>query len=116
MSRHNIGAEMPIGLPAALMASAGINVFGSLLGGMFARDSAADQMAQNTALQREFAQMGVRWRVADAKAAGVHPVFALGGSGASYSPNPVVPSDRGISEAGQALGNAVSASASACGS
>lgn len=41
------------------------------------------------ALQREFAQMGIRWRVGDAKAAGIHPIYALGGSGASYSPSPI---------------------------
>lgn len=28
--------------------------------------------------QREFAQKGVRWRVADARAAGIHPALALG--------------------------------------
>lgn len=36
--------------------------------------------------QREFAQHGVRWRVEDAKAAGVHPLFALGAQTPSFSP------------------------------
>lgn len=44
---------------------------------------------RNIALQREFAQMGIRWRVDDARAAGVHPLAALGASGASF--NPVTP-------------------------
>lgn len=40
----------------------------------------------NIALQREFAQNGVSWRVADAIKAGLHPLAALGGTGASFSP------------------------------
>lgn len=36
--------------------------------------------------QKEFAQMGIRWRVEDAKAAGLHPLAAIGAAGASYSP------------------------------
>lgn len=45
------------------------------------------QMRQeDIALQREFAQNGIRWRVDDAKAAGLHPLAALGASSASYSP------------------------------
>lgn len=45
-----------------------------------------EQFNRNEALQREFAQNGIRWRVADAKAAGLHPLAALGMSGASASP------------------------------
>lgn len=40
-------------------------------------------------LQREFAQSGIRWRVDDARAAGIHPIYALGGPGASYSPGAI---------------------------
>lgn len=36
--------------------------------------------------QREFAQMGIQWKMNDARAAGLHPVAALGGSGASSTP------------------------------
>jgi len=66
-------------------------------------DAQMQQVARNEALQREFAQHGVRWRVEDAKAAGVHPLFALGGSGASYSPNAIV-----VGHENEALGRAVS--------
>lgn len=45
-------------------------------------DLARIQMAN----QKEFAQHGVRWKVDDAKAAGLHPLAALGASTASYSP------------------------------
>lgn len=41
---------------------------------------------QNIALQKEFAQNSIRWRVEDAKRAGVHPMAALGISPASFSP------------------------------
>lgn len=46
---------------------------------------------QSEKLQREFAQHGIRWKVADAVAAGIHPVFALGGAGATYSPTSFIP-------------------------
>lgn len=41
---------------------------------------------QNVALQKEFAQNSIKWRVEDAKRAGVHPMAALGISGSSFSP------------------------------
>lgn len=40
----------------------------------------------NYARQKEFAQMGIQWKVADAKAAGLHPLYGLGGSTATFSP------------------------------
>lgn len=40
--------------------------------------------------QKEFAQMGIQWRTEDAKKAGLHPVFALGGGGAAFSPSVAV--------------------------
>lgn len=43
-------------------------------------------MEYNAALQREFAQHGIQWKVADAQAAGVHPLYALGGGTPSFSP------------------------------
>lgn len=42
--------------------------------------------AQNIALQKEFAQHGIQWKVDDAKAAGLHPLAALGANTASFSP------------------------------
>lgn len=44
---------------------------------------------RETALQKEFAQQGIRWRVDDAKAAGIHPLAALGAQTFSYSPQSV---------------------------
>lgn len=59
----------------------------------FGEDRGDEQRAQNIALQREFAQNSIRWRVKDAKKAGLHPLFGLSGGGASFSPNPVTVSD-----------------------
>lgn len=36
--------------------------------------------------QKEFAQMGIRWKVADAKAVGLHPLAAIGASTGQYAP------------------------------
>lgn len=66
---------------------------GKLIGGALnffgaksANDKAAANAQQNRMDQREFAQSGIQWRVEDAKKAGIHPVFALGGGGANFSP------------------------------
>lgn len=44
------------------------------------------QFDTNVNLQREFAQNGIRWKVADAQAAGIHPLYALGAPPTSFSP------------------------------
>lgn len=67
------------------------------------RISAEAQQVRNEQLQREFAQHGVRWRVEDAKAAGLHPLYALSSGGASYAPNPVV-----LGETSDGFGKAIS--------
>lgn len=71
----------------------------------------------NLAAQKEFAQHGIRWKVEDAKAAGLHPLFGAGLTGASFSPSfqvantqPVpsrkVPTDYSwLASLGQLLGN-----------
>lgn len=80
---------------------------GSLLGGFLGRESVEDQQAANLANQREFAQHGIQWRVADAKAAGLHPLFALSGGGAAYAPAPIIvdPMAEAIRSLGQSVGN-----------
>lgn len=76
---------------------AGLSTLGTLISGKSAQKS-SEQSSQNMVeaariaaeknaqLQREFAQHGIRWRVADARAAGLHPLAALGMSGASATP------------------------------
>lgn len=41
---------------------------------------------QNRQMQREFAQNSIQWKVNDAKAAGLHPLSAIGAQGTSYTP------------------------------
>jgi len=41
---------------------------------------------ENVANQERFAKEGIRWRVADAKAAGIHPLYALGANTNSFTP------------------------------
>lgn len=54
---------------------------------LFGKNSTpTDNFEKNAALQREFAQNGIRWKVNDAKMAGIHPLYALGAQGASFSP------------------------------
>lgn len=66
------------------------------------------QFNQNYQNQKEFAQHGIRWKVEDAKAAGIHPLFALGGSTASYSPSTFSVGDQGGSDYGlKGMGQAV---------
>lgn len=75
---------------------------------------------RNIALQKEFAQHGIRWRMEDAAAAGIHPIAALGAGGAGYSPATMTFPDQGPSPwgdfargMGQDFGRALEASATA---
>lgn len=64
-------------------------------------------------LQKEFAQTGVQWKVADAKKAGINPYFALGANTTSYTPQSV--GDMGFGAAGQDFGRAANAYENATG-
>lgn len=94
------------------MVGSGLEFIGDLVGADAAKESsreAADAQraisAENTAMQREFAKMGIQWRVEDAKAAGLHPMFALGAQLPMFSPNAMsVMEDR----SGEMVGKAVS--------
>lgn len=86
--------------------SAGLN----FLGGMIEHEERESQFDTQKAMsetqmqkQEEFARSGIQWRVEDAKKAGVHPLFALAGSGATFNPGAIpVGGETGI---GQALNN-----------
>lgn len=98
----------------------------SLLGGLMnnsAQDSINKQNidassaanAQNYEAQKEFAQNGLRWKVADATAAGIHPVYAMGAPPVNFAPSFVGstsesgrPGDS-LTSAGQDIGRAVAA-------
>lgn len=69
-------------------------VAGNFISGMLNRSAAKDQAAQqqrqfdaNMQMQKDFAQQGIRWKVSDAKAAGIHPLYALGAQ--TISPSPI---------------------------
>lgn len=68
---------------------AGANIIGGLLNRKSQQEANAINQAnadRNAAMQAEFAQQGIRWKVADAKAAGIHPLYALGAQTTSFSP------------------------------
>lgn len=95
------------------MLGALIGAGASLLGGLLNKNSQEKQQAQNIALQKQFAQSGIQWKVEDAKKAGIHPLYALGASTTSFSPTSVGSSlGDSISQAGQNIGRAVSANSS----
>lgn len=76
------------------------------------RQAHSERMAasRNADLQREFAQNGVRWKVEDAKRAGISPALALGAS--TIGATPVhIGEERGpvFGDAGQNLGRAIAA-------
>lgn len=89
----------------------GLPIIGDIAGGIMASRSAESAANKNADLQREFAKNSIRWRVADAKAAGIHPLAALGSQGISASPVYVGSGDAGLSAAGQDIGRAISAAA-----
>lgn len=86
---------------------------GNLIGGLLGSKSAKDANKQNIKLQKQFAQQGIQWKVADAKAAGIHPLYALGAQTASFAPSSVGdPLGGAISDMGQNIGRAVDAASS----
>lgn len=83
----------------------------SLLGGSLDNSNARGQWQNEYNAQKEFAQNGIRWKVADAKAAGIHPLYALGAQTASYSPQAVSHSNyaQTLGQMGQNIGRAIQA-------
>lgn len=86
----------------------------SLLGGIFGQSSASKANKANLKAQKEFAQNGIRWKVADAQAAGLHPLAALGAQTTSFSPSFVGDNSfgTGVAAAGQDIGRAIDATRS----
>ncbi|MEM2002493.1 MAG: hypothetical protein QXT77_07620 [Candidatus Methanomethylicaceae archaeon] len=81
---------------------------GSIAGSLMGASSQRKANKRNILAQREFAQKGIRWRVADAKAAGVHPLFALGAQTSSFTPSIQPTTDgSGVANASAHIGDAV---------
>lgn len=77
------------GVPGAIIGSGAGSAVGNVLGGLNNKDDTPSQgwlAAKNMEMQKEFAQHGIRWKVEDAKAAGLHPLYALGANTQSFSP------------------------------
>lgn len=88
-----------------------ISAVGNIAGGIIGSNAQKDAAAMNVKMQKEFAQQGIRWKVKDAEAAGIHPLYALGANTHSFAPISVgsSPLAEGISAAGQDIGRAVHA-------
>lgn len=95
------------------------NLIGGALGGLGSffgsqqNAQAQEQInSQNIAEQEAFAKNGIQWKVADAKAAGINPLAALGASTSSFS-NVVAPQPgAGLGAAGQSIGRAIASTQS----
>lgn len=87
--------------------ASGISAATKLFGGNKQLKAQEKANAQNAALQKEFAQSSIRWRVADAKKAGLHPLAALGAAGTSASPSFQAGDYSFIGDMGQDVGSAV---------
>lgn len=81
-----------------------VSAVGSIAGGILGANSAQNVASMNYEAQKEFAQNGIRWKVEDAKRAGIHPLYALGASTQGYSPTAGYTGDFGISDAAAQLG------------
>lgn len=83
-----------------------------LYGGILGQKNQQAIAQENIAMQKEFAQNGVQWKVNDAKAAGINPLAALGASTSSFS-NVVGDNSlgEGVQKAGQDLSRAITSTA-----
>lgn len=88
-------------MPYAAIASAAGSLAGSALGW--------DTASKNAEMQKTFAQKGIRWKVADAQAAGIHPLYALGAPTMSFNPVSTGDVAGGLAQAGQDVGRAIQA-------
>lgn len=79
-----------------------------LIGGFLGQQ----QQKKNEQLQREFAQNSVSWRVADAKRAGIHPLYALGAPTFSPAVSSSSPMGDAIAGMGQDISRSMNATAS----
>lgn len=99
---------------------AGISAAGNLAGGILGMNATKKANSQSLALaqeqmawQKKLANKGIRMRVDDAKAAGIHPLYALGAQVPTYAPVSTAfgsPNFDFVGRMGQDLGRAAAAS------
>lgn len=112
-------------MPWSGVASAALGAAGSIAGGLLSQGGGSSSAAtewlwkKNYEAQKEFAQNGIRWKVDDAKAAGLHPLAALG-SGSFFTPSGTLGVDQTggkdyswLGDVGQNIGRAIDAKATA---
>lgn len=104
---------MPIDpVTGAIIASTAGNVIGGLMGrdAQSSANAANERIAErNYGMQKEFAQMGIRWKVDDAKAAGISPLAALGAQTHSFAPSAIgVQADNSMGNAMAQMGQDIS--------
>lgn len=96
--------------------SAGAGLAGGILnlGAQNRANKTQERLAsEQMAFQQDLATQGIRWRVNDAKKAGIHPLYALGANIPSYAPVSTAfgaPNFDFVGRAGQDVGRAVQAS------
>lgn len=90
---------------------------GAIKGGKIAAHATLKANRQNLKYQKQFAQRGIRWRVRDARDAGIHPLAALGAQTASFSPSFVgaTQAGEGVAQGAAAMGQGISRAATALG-
>lgn len=69
------------------LAAGGLSLLGNVIGGSMQKDATHQANEANAKLQREFAQHGIEWRVADAGRSGIHPLAALGAQVSGGAPS-----------------------------
>lgn len=67
--------------------------------------------SKERAMQKDFAQKGIQWKVADATKAGLHPLAALGANTMSYSPVQIGDMSQPLAEMGQNVDRSIAATA-----
>lgn len=83
-----------------------ISGIGGLAGALINQSANRKANHENQAMQKEFATEGIRMRVEDAKAAGIHPLYALGAQ--TYTPTIGVQASTAMGDAVANMGQNIS--------
>lgn len=83
----------------------------SLIGGAMSSNATREAGDRNYEAQKEFAKNGLRWKIRDAKRAGIHPMYAVGAPTQAFAPSYVGDTSMGdgLAASGQDIGRAVAA-------
>ena len=87
--------------------TAALQVAGGIGDKIYDHNQSMREWDRQSGLQREFAQHGIQWRVADAKAAGIHPIVAMGANVQSGKPIPIGMQSDTFSRMGQNIGETI---------